>query len=91
MHIHPGGDEVLVSEASKDATESFEDVGHSDDARETLKSLQIGVIADPENVPRRGRKASDTMSATPGGSPPLVMIIGFAAIIGYFVYNHYTK
>jgi len=42
---HPGGDEVLVEEAGKDATEAFEDVGHSDEAREQLKPLFIGDFA----------------------------------------------
>ncbi|KAF8982379.1 hypothetical protein BGZ52_001904, partial [Haplosporangium bisporale] len=30
---HPGGEEVLLDEAGRDATESFEDVGHSEEAR----------------------------------------------------------
>lgn len=30
---HPGGEEVLLEQAGKDATEAFEDVGHSTDAR----------------------------------------------------------
>lgn len=32
----------------KDATESFEDVGHSDEAREILKTLFIGTFGEPE-------------------------------------------
>lgn len=30
----------------KDATESFEDVGHSMDARDMMKKYQVGVLAD---------------------------------------------
>ncbi|KAF8514839.1 cytochrome b5 [Hysterangium stoloniferum] len=39
---HPGGDEVMLAEAGKDATEAFEDVGHSDEAREKLAELFVG-------------------------------------------------
>ncbi|KIM52641.1 hypothetical protein SCLCIDRAFT_1223591 [Scleroderma citrinum Foug A] len=39
---HPGGDEVILSEACKDATDAFEDVGHSDEARELLPNMLIG-------------------------------------------------
>lgn len=41
---HPGGEEVLLEQAGRDATESFEDVGHSVDAREMLKQYLIGEV-----------------------------------------------
>ncbi|WFD22472.1 [pyruvate dehydrogenase (acetyl-transferring)]-phosphatase [Malassezia equina] len=88
---HPGGDEVLLTEACKDATEPFEDVGHSEDARKTLKTFYIGDLTDPENMPKTGRKASDMMAANPGGSPPLIVIVAIAAVAAYFIYNHYVK
>jgi Cytochrome b5-like Heme/Steroid binding domain len=37
-----GGEEVLLDVAGQDATEAFEDVGHSDEAREILEGLLIG-------------------------------------------------
>ena len=39
-----GGEEVLLDVGGQDATEAFEDVGHSDEAREILSGLQIGTI-----------------------------------------------
>ncbi|THG97619.1 hypothetical protein EW026_g4414 [Hermanssonia centrifuga] len=39
---HPGGDEVILAEAGKDATEAFEDVGHSDEARALLPDMLVG-------------------------------------------------
>lgn len=41
---HPGGEEVLLEQAGADASESFEDVGHSSDAREMLKQYYIGDV-----------------------------------------------
>ncbi|KAI5309475.1 hypothetical protein KEM55_003160 [Ascosphaera atra] len=40
--VFVGGEEVLLDVAGVDSTESFEDVGHSDEAREILKDLLIG-------------------------------------------------
>ncbi|XAR71596.1 hypothetical protein NMG60_11017949 [Bertholletia excelsa] len=44
MDDHPGGDEVLLSATGKDATNDFEDVGHSDSAREMMEKYYIGEI-----------------------------------------------
>ena len=37
-----GGEEVLLDVGGQDATEAFEDVGHSDEAREILDGLKVG-------------------------------------------------
>lgn len=42
LEEHPGGEFVLLDNGGQDATEAFEDQGHSDDARELLKSFKIG-------------------------------------------------
>ncbi|NXA07674.1 CYB5B protein, partial [Sapayoa aenigma] len=44
LEEHPGGEEVLLEQAGRDATECFEDVGHSTDAREMLKQYYIGEV-----------------------------------------------
>ncbi|ROI79375.1 Cytochrome b5 [Anabarilius grahami] len=44
LEEHPGGEEVLREQAGGDATESFEDVGHSTDAREMASSMLIGEL-----------------------------------------------
>lgn len=44
LEEHPGGEEVLREQAGGDATESFEDVGHSSDAREMAGDMLIGEL-----------------------------------------------
>ncbi|MCO5575666.1 hypothetical protein L7F22_029470 [Adiantum nelumboides] len=46
---HPGGDDVILSATGKDATDDFEDVGHSKTARDMLTQYYIGDI-DPSSV-----------------------------------------
>ena len=50
----------------QDATDSFEDVGHSDEAREILDGLLVGtlkrVASDP--VPKLSQKSADGSNAT---------------------------
>ncbi|CAN0896203.1 Cytochrome b5 isoform A [Linum grandiflorum] len=41
---HPGGDDVLLQATGKDATDDFEDAGHSETAREELKTFFIGEL-----------------------------------------------
>jgi len=41
---HPGGDEVLKEQHGLDASNAFEDVGHSNDAREQMQQYEIGQL-----------------------------------------------
>ncbi|XP_008984394.1 cytochrome b5 type B isoform X2 [Callithrix jacchus] len=56
LNEHPGGEEVLLEQAGVDASESFEDVGHSSDAREMLKQYYIGDIHPNDLKPENGSK-----------------------------------
>ncbi|MBA0856651.1 hypothetical protein Goshw_001238 [Gossypium schwendimanii] len=49
---HPGGDEVLLSATGNDATDDFEDVGHSDSARDMLDQYYVGEI-DISTIPTK--------------------------------------
>ena len=44
LEEHPGGEEVLLEMAGCNATEQFEDVGHSSDARQMQKDYLIGEL-----------------------------------------------
>ncbi|XP_011070917.1 cytochrome b5 [Sesamum indicum] len=41
---HPGGDDVLLRATGKDATDEFEDAGHSKTARELMEQYCIGEL-----------------------------------------------
>ncbi|GAV59022.1 Cyt-b5 domain-containing protein [Cephalotus follicularis] len=49
---HPGGDEVLLSATGKDASDDFEDVGHSDSARDMMDKYYVGDI-DSSTIARK--------------------------------------
>lgn len=49
---HPGGDEVLLSATGKDATDDFEDVGHSSSAKAMMDEFYVGDI-DSSTVPTK--------------------------------------
>lgn len=61
---HPGGEEVLIEMAGKDATNEFVDVGHSTDAKEQMKQFVVGEIVEAE----RKKKAATQDSASPSSS-----------------------
>ena len=52
LNEHPGGEEVLVESAGRDATEAFVDVGHSTDAKELLQGYYIGDVHPDDQVVR---------------------------------------
>ncbi|KAJ0796397.1 putative cytochrome b5-like heme/steroid binding domain-containing protein [Helianthus annuus] len=52
MEEHPGGSEVILAATGKDATEDFEDTGHSDEAKELMGKYYIGKI-DETTIPKK--------------------------------------
>ncbi|OMO64440.1 hypothetical protein CCACVL1_21764 [Corchorus capsularis] len=44
LEEHPGGEEVLLESAGKDATKEFKDIGHSKAAQNMLQKYQVGVL-----------------------------------------------
>ncbi|KAL5553597.1 hypothetical protein UlMin_040998 [Ulmus minor] len=47
---HPGGDDLLLAATGRDATEDFEDAGHSKTARELMETFFIGEL-DTTEIP----------------------------------------
>ena len=91
---HPGGEEVMLDVGGQDATEAFEDVGHSDEARETLEKLLVGTLkrqpGDPEpNKPQYTATAVNTSNSDSSGlgiSAYAVILVG--GILAYVAYQY---
>ncbi|KAF5727142.1 cytochrome b5 isoform Cb5-D [Tripterygium wilfordii] len=47
---HPGGDDVVLAVTGKDATDDFEDAGHSKEARELMEKFCIGELDESAPV-----------------------------------------
>lgn len=52
---HPGGHEVLVNVAGKDASEDFDDIGHSFTAKELMQQYAVGELVDDEKTQLKKR------------------------------------
>ncbi|PHH85330.1 hypothetical protein CDD83_583 [Cordyceps sp. RAO-2017] len=93
---HPGGEEVMLDVAGQDATEAFEDVGHSDEARETLDKLLVGKLdrkpGDP--APRAPAPTSSTTASSSdntGIGIGLYGIVVIGGILAYAVFQYMAK
>ncbi|KAJ3611892.1 hypothetical protein NHX12_021905 [Muraenolepis orangiensis] len=64
LEEHPGGEEVLREQAGGDGTESFEDVGHSTDARAMAAELVIGEL-HPEDIAKLIKPPDPLMTMSP--------------------------
>ncbi len=92
---HPGGEEVLMDVGGQDATEAFEDVGHSDEAREILDGLYKADLhgsearkATLDDVPVGGSSTSSSSSSSSGGSSSLYSILFvLVAVLAYLAYR----
>ena len=60
---------MLITEGGKDATEAFEDVGHSDDARALLPPMLVGELEGAE-------VSSPSSSSRTAPRPPLRLLRG---------------
>ncbi|XP_061738512.1 cytochrome b5 [Nerophis ophidion] len=91
LEEHPGGEEVLLEQAGSDATESFEDVGHSTDAREMLQQFYIGELHmdDRRKENLKNILASDSTESSNSWTTWLIPAVA-ATVIGV-LYRFYVS
>ncbi|KAF2117157.1 cytochrome b5-like heme/steroid binding domain-containing protein [Lophiotrema nucula] len=89
---HPGGEEVLLDVGGQDATEAFEDVGHSDEAREILDGLLVGKLKrqDGDPQPKSYAPAASSSSSTEGAGlgVGLYAIILIGGVLAFGAYKY---
>ncbi|RWS12382.1 cytochrome b5-like protein [Dinothrombium tinctorium] len=97
LEEHPGGEEVLLEQAGKDATEAFEDVGHSSDARELMKQYLVGELEEEEKSSKTEERQWDFQKeggeeASASSWREWVIPVGIAllATVFYRVYLYYN-
>jgi cytochrome b involved in lipid metabolism len=84
---HPGGAEVLLDVAGQDADEFFEDIGHSNDARDELKKYHIGNFKMDEATMAKMKAAAEKAALAKesgGSSMMLILIVLIAIAFGYY-------
>ena len=85
---HPGGAEVMLDLAGKDADEFFEDIGHSNDARAELKKHLIGVLklsdADLAKLKEQAEAAAKKKDSTSPNLLLFVLAVLVAIAIAYY-------
>ncbi|XP_033014815.1 cytochrome b5 isoform X1 [Lacerta agilis] len=86
---HPGGEEVLLEQAGRDATENFEDVGHSLDAREMLDQYLIGEVHPCDRNPNASKVPNKSPSKESSfWTVWLIPVLG--AIVLGLMYRYYV-
>ncbi|KAL3511027.1 hypothetical protein ACH5RR_030428 [Cinchona calisaya] len=93
---HPGGDDVLLSATGKDATEEFEDAGHSKSARELMEKFCIGELdessqAIPELKIVSKKQAADSskkiVELTKQHWVVPVAVVGLSVVVGFLYFR----
>lgn len=92
LQEHPGGEEVLQELAGQDATESFEDIGHSQDARDMLKNMLVGCLSGSSAAAGRsfnGEKPRGSKSKSPSYSAFYALLPVLVAGLAYYHFTSY--
>ncbi|XP_049404055.1 cytochrome b5 [Solanum stenotomum] len=88
---HPGGDDVLLGVTGQDATDEFEDAGHSKSARDLMEQFFIGEldttsssIPELEIVKKAGKDVPQKfMEVTKQYWFVPVAVVGISVVVGF--------
>ena len=82
----------MLEQAGLDATDMFEDIGHSQDARTSMKKFEIGTLVMTEEERAKLAAAAEAKAAKAaarkgGGLNPLAVLAMLVAIIIGYMYS----
>jgi cytochrome-b5 reductase len=80
LQDHPGGADALIEVAGTDATAAYEDIGHSEDAREIMQPFLVGTLKDAQQYvrPKAVRVVSQKAPEEPSSSSWTIKTIACA-------------
>ena len=78
---------MLLEQAGGDATESFEDVGHSPDARTLQKDYRIGRIANPQSHAPRPSAPKISSKQDNGSAFGTILKVAIVLVLSLLVYT----
>ncbi|KAK1122934.1 hypothetical protein K0M31_008572 [Melipona bicolor] len=94
LNEHPGGEEILLDHGGKDASEDFDDVGHSKDALDLMNKYLVGELVESEKAGSKPKQTwtsdylKDKQNKDNQGMSPFVWVSVLATVMAvlYFVY-----
>ncbi|CAN0072141.1 unnamed protein product [Ascophyllum nodosum] len=85
---HPGGAEVMLELAGQDATNMFEDIGHSSDARIEMKKFLVGKLKlteeEKENIALAAAKSWSGLAGKRGLNLSQSYLLLLMISLGYY-------
>ncbi|XP_065881130.1 cytochrome B5-like [Euphorbia lathyris] len=104
LEEHPGGEEVVIESAGKDATKEFKDIGHSKGAQNMIINYQVGVLSgytftdtdkNDVSINESTHKEMTAFVIKDSGIPNHVAFLQFfvplSLSVSYFLYNYLTR
>eukprot|EP01013_Petalomonas_cantuscygni_P021667 TRINITY_DN4112_c0_g1_i1.p1 TRINITY_DN4112_c0_g1~~TRINITY_DN4112_c0_g1_i1.p1 ORF type:complete len:158 (+),score=22.88 TRINITY_DN4112_c0_g1_i1:63-476(+) len=88
LEDHPGGADVMLDQAGKDATEEFDAIGHTESAKALLPKYYVGEAEVDTSRPVK-KPAAAAASGGGGGSSGIKMMIAIA-VLGLVAYLWHT-
>ncbi|KAG2485772.1 hypothetical protein HYH03_015485 [Edaphochlamys debaryana] len=96
LEEHPGGYDIILSSTGKDATQDFEEIGHSNSAKKLLDKYYIGEYEGGDSAPPAAKVPPKSANAAAREAPkgaatrafhvvlPLLILLAALAINFYY-------